>query len=258
LRWAMLYDSNLCVGCKLCESACAGRNGLPYNDSIAEEEKTSAHKLTAIIDRDDEYMRRMCMHCLEPTCVSVCPVGALQKTAEGPVIYQADRCMGCRYCMLACPFGVPKYEWDELLPVVRKCDMCADRLADGNPPACVAVCPTGATIVGDRDELLEEARRRIQEEPSLYVDHVYGSEEVGGTSVLLLAGKPIGEFQLPDNLQTQPLPILTHRVLSRIPDLVLLGGALLGGIWWLTNRRDEVAAAEGKPPRERKNTRGEE
>jgi len=141
---AILYDSNLCVNCKQCESACAERNKLPYDDTIAAENVTSAHKLTTVLSVDDQYMRRMCMHCEDPTCASVCPVAALQKTPEGPVVYHADRCMGCRYCMVACPFGVPKYEWNALLPVVRKCDMCADRQARGEAPACVEACPTGS------------------------------------------------------------------------------------------------------------------
>jgi len=241
---AILYDANLCVGCRQCEAACAERNNLPYDDKIAAEENTSAHKLTALLSRDDQYMRKMCMHCEDPTCASVCPVAALQKTPEGPVVYHADRCMGCRYCMVACPFGVPKYEWNALLPVVRKCDMCADRQARGEPTACAEICPTGATIVGDRDELIEEARKRISDDPGIYQNKIYGLEEVGGTSVLLLSGLDFSQFGYRNDMRHEPLPYLTYRVLSRIPDLVGLGAVMLGGIWWITNRRDEVARAE--------------
>jgi formate dehydrogenase iron-sulfur subunit len=108
---AVLYDSTQCVGCRLCESACAEKWGLPYNDTVAAEESLSAHKLTTIKTHGERYSRRLCMHCQEPACASACPVGALRKTTLGPVVYDADKCIGCRYCMTACPFGVPSYEW---------------------------------------------------------------------------------------------------------------------------------------------------
>ena len=241
---AILYDATLCIDCKLCEQACAKRNKLPYDDAIAAEQKQSAHKLTVVLSKNDKFMRRLCMNCEDPTCASVCPVAALRKTAAGPVTYDADRCIGCRYCMLACPFDVPKYEWESLLPRVMKCDMCADRVAAGKPTACTEVCPTGATKFGERDELIAEAQKRIREAPGQYVNHIYGLNEVGGTSVLLLSGVPFEEFGYRTDFSKQPLPLLTYRVLSRIPDLVGLGGVFLGGIWWITHRRAEVAAAE--------------
>jgi formate dehydrogenase iron-sulfur subunit len=173
-------------------------------------------------------------------------VGAFQKTAAGPVVYDEDKCMGCRYCMLACPFGVPRYEWNSTLPRVRKCDMCAQRVAAGQPTSCAEICPTGATKFGEREELLAEARQRIQANPQQYTNYIYGETEVGGTAVLLLSSVPFSEFGYQSDLLREPLPLLTYRVLSKIPDLVTLGGLLLGGIWWLTNRRDEVALAEAQ------------
>lgn len=241
---AILYDATLCINCKQCELACAERNNLPYDDKIQAEQKQSAHKLTVVLERDGHFMRRLCMNCLDPSCASVCPVGAFQKSPLGPVTYDENKCMGCRYCMLACPFGVPKYEWNSVLPRVRKCDMCADRIAEGRPTACTEVCPTGATKVGERDELIAEARQRLRDNPSQYVNHIYGLEEVGGTSVLMLSGVPFESFGFRTDLLHEPLPLLTYRVLSRIPDLVAVGSLLLGGIWWITNRREEVAQAE--------------
>ena len=241
---AILYDATMCIDCKLCEKACAERNHLPYNDKIAAEEKMSPHKLTFVKARGDKFMRRLCMNCEDPTCASVCPVASLRKTPEGPVTYDASRCIGCRYCMLACPFEVPKYEWSSLLPRVRKCDMCADRVAAGKTTACAEACPTGATAFGERDELISEARKRIAKNPKQYINHIYGLNEVGGTSVLLLSSVPFAEFGFPSNLPSQPLPMLTYRALSKIPDMVALGGVFLGGIWWITHRREEVAAAE--------------
>ena len=246
----ILYDSTLCVGCRECEKACAARWKLPYNDNIAAEEQISAHKLTAIQTHGDHFSRRLCMHCSEPSCVSVCLVGAFQKTALGPVIYDEDKCIGCRYCMLACPFRVPTYEWSSRLPRVRKCDMCYDRLRAGKPTACAEACPTGATTCGDRDQLIAEAKRRIAEKPSQYFGRVYGIEEAGGTSTLFLSAVPFGQLGLPTNLPNAALPKLTWQVLSRTPDIASLAGVLLGGVYWITHRREAVAAAEGKPRRE--------
>lgn len=256
---ALLYDATVCIGCKQCEQACADKNKLHYDDTVAAESRQSDHKYTVVLTKGDKFMRRLCMNCQEPACASVCPVGALRKTELGPVTYDENKCMGCRYCMVACPFGVPKYEWGKVLPKVQKCTMCADRVAAGKQTACADICPTGATKFGDRDELILEAQRRIRENPGQYVNHIYGLTEVGGTSVLLLSSVPFEEFGYRTDLSKDPLPILTYRVLSRIPDFVPLGGMLLGGVWWITHRREEVAAAEGKTssaaPHDRKERR---
>ena len=156
--------------------------------------------MTVVLTRDDKFMRRLCMNCNDPSCASVCPVGALQKTALGPVTYDASKCMGCRYCMVACPFSVPKYEWGKLVPKVQKCTMCPDRVAQGKQTACAEICPTGATKFGERDELIAEAQKRIRDNPGNYVDHIYGLEEVGGTSVLLLSAVPFETFGYRTNL----------------------------------------------------------
>jgi len=247
---SILYDATVCIDCKLCERACAERNKLPYDDNIAAEQMMSAHKLTFVMTKGDKFMRRLCMNCQDPACASVCPVAALRKTSLGPVTYDESRCIGCRYCMLACPFGIPKYEWNKVLPRVRKCDMCSDRVAAGRPTACAEACPTGATKFGNRDELIAEANDRIAKAPNQYVNHIYGLEEVGGTSVLLLSSVPFDLFGL--HTPTEPLPTLTYRVLSRLPDIVSLGGVLLGGVWWITHRRAEVAAAEATERRAKK------
>ena len=146
--------------------------------------------------------------------------------------------------MVACPFGVPKYEWSKLLPRVQKCTMCPDRVQAGKPTACAEICPTGATQFGERDELIGEAQQRIRDNPGKYVEHIYGVNEVGGTSVLLLSSAPFEQFGYRADLTRDPLPMYTYRVLSRIPDFVPLGGMVLGGVWWITHRREEVAAAE--------------
>jgi formate dehydrogenase iron-sulfur subunit len=243
---AILYDSTQCIGCRACEESCSKRWGLGYNQTLASEERLSEWKLTTVVTRGERYARRLCMHCVEPTCASVCPVGALEKTAPGPVVYHEDRCMGCRYCMLACPFQVPAYEWSKALPKVKKCDMCAERLSASKPTACSEACPTGATITGERDALLQEARKRLAENPKNYNGYILGLGDVGGTSVFMLAAVPLDQFGIRTNLPQEALPALTGRVLAFVPDVVGVGGALLGGIYWITHRREEVAAAEGQ------------
>jgi formate dehydrogenase iron-sulfur subunit len=243
----ILYDATLCVGCKECERACDAKNSLPYDDSIGKEEVTSAHKFTYVAVRaDDKYMRKLCMHCNDPACASVCPVGAFEKTKNGQVTYDADKCMGCRYCMVACPFGVPKYEWSKAIPTVKKCTGCFDRVLAGGVTACTEACPTGATIHGERDDLILEAWKRIKENPSGYVNHVYGEKEVGGTDTLLISSVPFGQFGYPTHYSAAALPPLTGKVLSHVPEVVSIGWAVLGGIYWITNRREAVAAIESK------------
>jgi formate dehydrogenase iron-sulfur subunit len=247
---AILYDSTLCVGCRACEEACAAHWGLSYNEQIGKEEKLSERKLTTIktfTDKaggEDRYSRRLCMHCASPTCVSVCPVGALQKTALGPVIYDETKCMGCRYCMTACPFQVPVYEWSKQLPRVRKCDMCYQRQLAGKPTACAEACPVGATIAGEREAIVAEAKQRLAAKPDGYYPYIYGLNEAGGTSVLFLAAVPPNQLGLRMDLPQEELPVLTWRALAHVPDVVSIGAVLMGGVYWITHRREEVAKAE--------------
>lgn len=230
---ALLIDTTFCIGCGACALACKEKNRLPGEV----EQDLSARTLTIVREEHGVHVRRLCMHCETPTCASVCPVGAFRKTAMGPVVYEKERCIGCRYCMLACPFQVPRYEWDSLFPRVMKCDMCADRVKEGRPTACAEACPTGATLFGERDELIREAKRRIQASSERYIPHIYGLEEAGGTSVLFLSSLPFEQLGFRRDLGKEPLPTLTWEVLSKIPNTILLGGVFLFGIWWITNRR---------------------
>ncbi len=253
MKKGILFDSTLCIGCGACYQACKEKNDLPQTTDNYLTDKLSAKAYTVVNRRNGRFIRQMCMHCDTPTCASVCPVGALRKTAAGPVLYDESRCIGCRYCLQACPFDVPRYEWSSLQPRVRKCNLCAERVAQGRPNACAEACPTGATIAGEREDLLRTARARLAAEPDKYVPHIYGEHEAGGTSVLFLSPIPFEELDLPSNLIQEPLPMLTFRVLGKIPYFVPLGGAFLGAVWWITNRRQEVAAAEQEEkPRPRK------
>lgn len=241
MKAAILTDTTRCIGCGSCALACKEINGLPGKSF----DKLDAYTWTVVESRKGIYVRRQCMHCLDPTCASVCPVGALHKTELGPVVYDPDKCFGCRYCVMACPFDVPKYQWDKQLPRTQKCIMCYEkRVSKGLQPACTQVCPAGATIFGERDDLLREARRRIQSNPGRYVDRIYGEHEAGGTSVLYLSSVPFEELGFPKETLDSPYPALTWAMISQIPKAFTLGGALLFGTAWVINRRMENARRE--------------
>jgi formate dehydrogenase iron-sulfur subunit len=246
MAYAILFDSTKCIGCRNCESGCAEKWQNPYDEKIGAEERISEHKLTTIVTKGERFARRLCMHCLEPACVSACPVGALEKTAAGPVVYDADKCMGCRYCMTACAFGAPAYQWTARLPQLRKCDMCFERQTAGKPTACAEACPTEATMSGDRDAMIALAKQRMAENPKGYHPHIYGMDEVGGTSVLMISDVPLETLGMPGNLPKEGLPNFTWRALETIPSVVTVGSVLLSGVYWMTHRRAEVAEAEGR------------
>ncbi len=202
--YGMLYDSTKCIGCKSCMVACKRVNGLlPELDEngIYDEPIDLSSKTKTIIKlyKDDEisaFVKRQCMHCVDPACVSACPVRAMNKDEKTGIVYwRADRCIGCRYCMVACPFEVPKFEWEKPFPKIVKCDMCRDTyLKEKGTTACADVCPTSAITFGYRNELLEEAKRRVKEDPKRYSKHIYGEKEAGGTGVLYLTG-PLVSFE---------------------------------------------------------------
>ena len=196
IRVGILNDTTLCTGCERCVEACKKENRLGadlprrWKQSI---DDLSSTRFTTIVRRDgNHFVRRLCRHCEQPACVSACIVGALQKTAEGPVIYDSSKCIGCRYCIMSCPYGIPRYDWESPIPHVRKCTMCYPRIRAGRMPACVEACPEKATIFGSRDEMIREAHRRIEKNPERYLQAVVGETEVGGTSVLYISDIPLG------------------------------------------------------------------
>ena len=242
---AALYDSTLCIECRLCELACKQWNKLP--------KETTFTNIYATEVEDNGDLRRVlakhqCLHCLEPACVEICIVGALEKTPDGPVVYDDRKCIGCRYCMLACPFGVPTFEWDKPNPLIRKCTFCTDRLAADSEPACVGVCPTGALKFGERDELIAEARERIAAEPDKYVDHIYGEKENGGTSWLYLSPTPFEKLGFPV-LGSEPVVVNARRAMGAVPPAIIAVAATMTGFYWLTRRRDKVKV-QGKDKEE--------
>lgn len=239
----MLIDITKCIGCGMCYMACQQQNGLSGTQNEVLDAETWVAVKSYEVDikgsKEKRFVRHQCFHCHDPACVSACLVGALIKTPEGPVVYDGGKCMGCRYCMVACPFNVPKYQWDSPFPVIRKCIFCADKVKAGEPTACASACPTKATLFGTREELVAEAKARLQAEPDKYVPHIYGLAEVGGTSFMFLSDVPFEQLGFPSNVGTRPLPEYTQMALSKIPAVVVGGALVLGTAYQLTKDRGD-------------------
>ncbi|MBI4833000.1 MAG: 4Fe-4S dicluster domain-containing protein [Candidatus Lindowbacteria bacterium] len=254
-QMSILTDVTLCIGCEECVKACKKTNGTGEDQPWRWQRKIddlSASRWTMIVSRPEKhYVRKQCRHCLEPACASVCPVGAMHKTPEGPVVYNSKICMGCRYCMMACPYGIPRYDWSLAVPYVRKCIMCYDKIKSGElkEPACITACPQKATIYGNREELLQIAHKRIEEKPDLYIHKVYGEHDVGGTSVLYLSDISLDFLGLKKELDDKPLPPRTWAFLKEVPYVFVGVGALMYGAYWVIERRMRLEAEKKGEPR---------
>ena len=235
--YGILYDVTKCKGCRGCEFDCADAHGLPEpppSKGLPPVRTTDTNCNTVVntirSTRGEVFVKRQCMHCNEPACVAACLTKAMHKTAMGPVTWDGDRCMGCRFCMVSCPFDSPRFEYRSANPAIRKCDMCFDRLHGGEPPACAFNCPNEALLYGKRRELLKEAHKRIADEPSRYVDEIYGEHVAGGTGWLYLSPVPFEELGLKTGLRNASYPALTKGFLYSVPSVFVLVPALLVGI----------------------------
>lgn len=260
-RMGVLVDTTACIGCRKCEWACKKAHDLPtgnienYDDrTVFEKRRRPDTKALTVVN---EYqnpngkfpldVKVQCMHCDHPACVSACIVGAFSKQANGSVIWDTDKCIGCRYCMVACPFQVPSFEFEKAWsPDIKKCDFCFERTKDNLLPACVEICPMEVLTYGKRDELLSVAKERIRLYPERYVNHIFGEYEVGGTSWMYLSSLEFTKIDFP-NLGQNPAPGVTEAIQHGIfayfiPPIAIY--ALLGGVMWLNKNRKKSEHGE--------------
>jgi formate dehydrogenase iron-sulfur subunit len=249
----VLVDTTRCIGCRSCELACAEAHDLPIPDisdeSVFEKpRKTSETQWTVVsrykTEKGEVYAKKQCMHCNQPGCVAACPVKAMTKRKNGAVTWDTN-CFGCRFCMVSCPFDIPKFEYDKTFPEIQKCNLCWDRLTKGENPACVEACPAEALTFGTRREMIEEANRRIYKTHGEYVSHIYGEHEVGGTGYLYISAVPFEQIGFRTDLGTTAYPEFSKGFLYSVPIVLLLWPAFLLGVNALTSRKNGVRSKEG-------------
>ncbi len=253
-RRGMLTDLTECVGCRTCEAACNQANRLPVPEvpfdekSVFENKRRPTASAYTVVNRYADpkspgrplYRKVQCNHCNEPACASACPVKAYTKTPEGSVLYNADVCFGCRYCMVACPFSVPAYDYESALePKIVKCTLCHGRISKGGVPACAEACPAGAVTFGKRSDLVKLARNKIRKSPDRYLDHIYGEYEVGGTSWMYISGVPFDQMDYPTTLPEKPLVEQAKGFLSAVPLVLTIWPALLTMCYAATRNKED-------------------
>ena len=243
----VLVDTTRCIGCRMCEFGCAHANGQAnglekpsFDEALGPNRQTTEKRWTAVqrhvVAGRAITVKRQCMHCVQPACTAACLTKAMYKTPDGPVIWRSNKCMGCRYCMVSCPFDVPKFEYHSAVPRIQKCQLCFQRVAAGEQPACVASCPAQALTFGRRNNLLDEARRRIYTEPGRYISHIYGEREAGGTSWLYLSAVPFDQIGFRTDVSTEAYPTTTKEFLYAVPLVLTLVPPLLLGLSRATDK----------------------
>jgi len=227
----ILVDTTRCIGCRACEIACGETHDLlvpdVLNDGALEQRRDTSDKQWMVVnkfqtEKGEVFVKKQCMHCYQAACATACPTEAMNKTMNGPVVWDGDKCIGCRFCMVSCPFGVPKFEYHSWNPKLQKCTMCFERLEEGKKPACVAACPTDTLMFGTRVKNLEIARHRIYSHPDKYVHQIYGEHEVGGTGYIYLSAVPFDQIGFRTDLGNTPYPEYTKEFLYAVP-MVLFG-----------------------------------
>ncbi len=248
----VLVDVSRCVGCRSCEVACSREHGLAPPPGLVDNyrlldqqqqgmRRTDQNAFT-VVNRHESpllthplFKKTQCNHCLEPACLTACFVNAYTKTPEGAVIYDADVCVGCRTCMVACPFSIPAFKYDSAFaPQIMKCNFCFDtRLSRGRPPACVEACPMEALTFGYRNDLLRVARKRIRDTPGRYEKAVYGEFEAGGTSWLYISPVPFEQAGFDIHVPRQPILNYVKDFLAVVPMVLTIWPGLFAGIYLL-------------------------
>lgn len=257
-RMGVLVDTTVCIGCRKCEWACKTAHELNTQSIESYDDRTvfnlrrrpDSKALTVVNEyhnvNSDELpidVKVQCMHCDHPACVSACIVGAFSKEENGSVIWDGGKCIGCRYCMIACPFQIPAFEYEEVLkPDIKKCDFCFERTAAGKLPACIEICPVEAVTYGRREDLVKAAHQRIKNYPNRYINRVFGEYEVGGTAWIYLANKEFEQLEFP-KLGKDAAPgvseAIQHGIFAYfVPPVALY--ALLGGVMWINKNKKKT------------------
>ena len=244
----VLVDTTRCIGCRSCEIACGMAHDLDVpdveNDNALDAERTTSERQWTVVnryhtDKGEVFVKKQCLHCWQPACAAACLTNAMNKTKEGPVVWRPNKCMGCRYCMVSCPFDIPKFEYHEWNPRIQKCTMCYGRLQEGKRPACVEACPTDGLMFGQKRELMEIARVRIYNHPGHYVHRIYGEHEVGGTGWLYLSAVPFDQLGFRTDLGTKPFPEYTREFLYAVPVVFFGLPTLLVGLRLMADRAEK-------------------
>lgn len=258
--FGVLVDTTRCIGCRRCEAACAEINNLPAPDledkGIFEKRRETSETQYTVVNRypakegKEIFVKAQCMHCNYPGCASACLVKAMHKIEQGPVNWETN-CIGCRYCMVACPFDIPKFEYNSPVPKIQKCNFCWEKkVKKGQRPACVEVCPTEVMFFGTRREVIEEAKRRIYQDPNKYYQQIYGENEVGGTSWVYTAAVPFEQLGFRTDLGTTPYPKLSKGYLTNIAVIDLVVPALLLGIGYAAKRKKLIDGQDNRGDKE--------
>lgn len=243
----ILVDTTRCIGCRACEVACGETWDMHVpdvlNDKALETHRTTTDKQWTVVNRyetgqGEVFVKTQCMHCYQAGCAAACPTEAMHQNLEGPVSWTPNKCIGCRFCMISCPFNMSKFEYDSWNPKIQKCSMCYERVEAGRKPACVEACPTDALMFGTRVQNLEIARHRIYSHPDDYVHHIYGENEVGGTGYIYLSAVPFEQIGFRTDLGDRPYPEYTKEFLYAVPMILFGVPAFLLGLNALATGED--------------------
>ncbi len=240
----LLIDVTKCTGCGDCVDACQKyyklRTEVPTD--LASPDKLSSYRYSTILNGPkDSHIKKQCLHCLEPSCEAACLVGALKKTKLGPVAYDKDKCIGCRYCMLSCQYKIPRYDWDLALPYVQKCSFCYERQLKGEIPLCATVCPEKALMFDERENLIAEAQKRLAAEPKKYIQHIFGLNEGGGTSYIYISHTDISDIiGFSKKIADTSIPKQTSPVVMTTPFLAGSVFTFLTVSYFIINRKNKI------------------
>lgn len=254
--FGVLHDTTRCIGCRRCEMGCQKVNNLPkpakpLDDlSVLDTKRRTSAAAWTVVNKYDVggksvFRKLQCYHCNDPACASACFAKCFKKEANGVVSYEGSQCVGCRYCMIACPFYSPGFQYEEAYdPLVLKCTFCAPRLAEGKLPGCVESCPVDALTFGRRKDLIKVARNRIEARPERYSEYLYGEHDAGGTSWMTLSGVSPDKLGLDTNLGNRPMGELTAGALGSVPMIIAFWPVLFAGAYGINKRKEAIAKAE--------------